>query len=103
LLHAARDLVRRIAPRRSGEGATAAAFSARDPGTLAYVTGRVDEIATVTRGPFFHVGGDEWQPPAARRGAAAEADAVRAYGRYIGSLARHLRERFGCRTMVYAT
>jgi hypothetical protein len=96
LRRAARNLFRWLMPPRAGETAAPAAFSADDPRALRFVQSLVDEIAVVTRGPFFHIGGDEWQAPAA-----TGAGGVRAYGRYLGSLARHLEDHYGCRAMVY--
>jgi len=80
------------------------AFAAGDPRTLRFVESLVDEIADVTRGPFFHIGGDEWQPPTPAFGASASVadDGPRAYGRYLGHVAAHVRERFGCRVLVYS-
>ena len=102
LRSAARSLFRRLVPQRADETAAPAAFSAHDPRALRFVQSLVDEIAVVTRGPFFHIGGDEWQPPAATGAStAASVSGVRAYGRYLGSLARHLEDHYGCRAMVY--
>jgi len=99
---AARNLFRRLVPQSADETVAPAAFSAHDPRALRFVQSLVDEIAVVTRGPFFHIGGDEWQAPAATGAAAASsASGVRAYGRYLGSLARHLEDHYGCRAMVY--
>lgn len=102
LRRAAHNLFSRLVPLSADEAAAPAAFSADDPRALRFVQSLVDEIAVVTRGPFFHIGGDEWQAPAATGAAAASsAGGVRAYGRYLGSLARHLEDHYGCRAMVY--
>ena len=102
IFHVVRRLFSGV-PRAPGRGATASAtFSAHDPGTLRFVESLVDEIAAVTGGPFFHIGGDEWEPPVTRTGTAVAADDdIRDYGRYLGKIAGHLRARHGCRAMVY--
>ena len=78
-------------------------LSPDDPRALRYVQGLVEEIAARTRGPFFHVGGDEWAllRDTTRLDRAARSRAAGAYGHYLAALARHLRETYGCRTMVY--
>jgi hypothetical protein len=102
----ARDLQRRLMPQAGDAANSSAAFSTADPQALSHVEGLVDEIVDVTRGPFFHLGGDEWQPPAPLTETAsarhAADDGLASYGRYLGHLANHLRERYGCEAMVYS-
>jgi len=77
------------------EGARPAAFSVGNPRTRLFVSGLVDEIARLTGPPFFHVGGDEWQP------SGDDGAAFDAYGDYVARLAGGLRQQHGCRTMLY--
>ena len=93
----------RLIPADRSPAAVAASFSTVDPAALEFVESMIDQIASATRAPFFHVGGDEWNPPGVNAGSspADEARAASAYGAYLGSLQRHLHDRFGCRTMVY--
>lgn len=79
-------------------------LSPDDPRALPFVAGLVDEIAAVTREPFFNLGGDEWAAlsDTASLDAAARGRAVRAYGRFLGELARRLEERHGVRAMMYS-
>jgi hypothetical protein len=81
----------------------APALSLDDPNALPFVQGLIDSVAAVTPGPFFHVGGDEWAtlnelPPSDSLG---RRQAARAYGRFVGALARHLSDRYQRRTMLY--
>jgi hypothetical protein len=103
LVRVARDVFGRLVMPGGAETAAPAAFSAGNEHALHFAQSLVDEIAAVTRGPFFHIGGDEWQPPTAPAGAAATAadDGMRSYGHYLGRIADHLGERYGCRAMVY--
>ncbi|HVP15520.1 MAG TPA: beta-N-acetylhexosaminidase [Terriglobales bacterium] len=79
-------------------------FSITDPRALRFVEGLVGELAAVTRGPYFHVGGDEWEAPGVSTGSGAPSadSAARQYGRYVGELSRFLKQRHGCTTMVYS-
>jgi hypothetical protein len=81
-----------------------ARLSAEDPQAIAFMAERVGALASVTRGPFFHVGGDEWAGLGGAGGADARASsrAALAYGRYLGALAASLRARYGCRVMAYS-
>jgi len=103
IARATRDFFGRIASPNTVEVAPRTSFAADDPRALRYVQSLVDEIATVTRGPFFHVGGDEWQPVRPDGGATDAAGVIqmRSYGRYLGQISTHLQERFGCRAMLY--
>jgi hypothetical protein len=101
------DLLSRLgaarAPAAGGAAAVTASFSTRSPGAIEFVQNLIDPLAAVTRGPFFHIGGDEWEPArsSAAQAVAASDTAAAGYGRFVGSLADHLQARFHLRTMLY--
>lgn len=90
-------------PAAGGGAVVSASFSTCSPGVVEFVQNLIDPLASVTRGPFFHVGGDEWEPArsSAAQPAAASDTAAAGYGRFVGSLANHLQARFRLRTMLY--
>lgn len=71
-------------------------FTAGDPATFAFVDRMVGELAEVTRGPWFHLGGDEW----IAQGRTVTPDEAGAYGRHFRDLSARLATR-GTRSMIY--
>jgi glycosyl hydrolase family 20 len=97
-----REWIRRRVLRPDTDEAAPAAFAVDNSDAARFVTSLADQIAAVTGGPFFHIGGDEWEPPA-RAGTVLPGggSAEPGYGQYLGQVADHLIQRYGCRVMVY--
>lgn len=103
MLTALREASQSLVPTPGDDAQAPWSFSVHNPAALKRVESLVDELASVTGGPFFHLGGDEWQPPelALRAATARDTSAYLAYGRYLGTLGAHVQRAFGCQPMIY--
>lgn len=78
-------------------------FAAANPKSRAFVKKLMDEIAELTPGPFFHIGGDEVYDIGKGQSKALvekEGRAI-AQARYFKEMADHLRGKHGLRTLMY--
>ena len=90
--------------RESGARGPAKRFEPEQPGAAEFVGKEAVRIAECTRSPMINLGGDEW-PPARAEGDERPLDRRRAaiaYSDYLGEISTRLRERLGCRTMIYS-
>ncbi len=89
-------------PALDDDGVAPATFATDDREALRCAQELAATAAAVSGPPFFHMGGDEWQPPAGTRVAdVGRADADRGYGEFMAALAQHVRRVSGCRPMLY--